>query len=191
MSKQTIIATDTSGMDLDLIAKKLAKFEQATRDERPLKATVKIAYNFVDTFMDEIRKINPSPCSKGCNACCNYKVDITPVEALMIHEQYDVPINLEMGQHVYYWKKGTKICPFNKDGECQVYEWRPIMCRSFMSIEETKEPCYTEDGGGHISYKSNQAIIDLITFLGTEHPQLRGGGDIRHYFGEEPITVKP
>lgn len=62
-------------------------------------------------------------CKKGCSSCC-IPFRIVPVEKFIIHHKL-----LEQGIATDYKSKKDK-CRFLENGECSIYDFRPIMCRT-------------------------------------------------------------
>lgn len=78
-------------------------------------------------------------CKRGCAHCCHIAVAVTPVEAEMIgaairrkpkqnvasaHRDYST---MEYGYHT--------PCTFLKNGECSIYEHRPLHCRTLINAD--------------------------------------------------------
>lgn len=65
-------------------------------------------------------------CQKGCDSCCE-NISVFPIE---FHS-----IKNELGKILYTisnrpFNKFRKSCVFLKDGACQIYKSRPIICRT-------------------------------------------------------------
>jgi Fe-S-cluster containining protein len=108
---------------------------------------------------------NVIPCKKGCDECChihtscfnsemdvimNYikaysiEVDRTALELKASLDQ----LALDKGpdfwlEHVTY---ENRACVFLKDGSCQIYPVRPLVCRTHFSAMDSSEYCNTKDG---------------------------------------------
>jgi Fe-S-cluster containining protein len=107
---------------------------------------------FYDLFADVMseQKVLPS-CSKGCHFCCRRNVQIWPAEAAAIAEfcqDYDIPIPREHleRQLKHGWKEVAKTddgwCVFLKNGECSIYDARPLSCRKYL-VASRPEMCDT------------------------------------------------
>ena len=57
-------------------------------------------------------------------------------------------------------KPGTLECPALADGRCSVYEDRPILCRSWASVEAMPRPHGCEPAGGRLP---DAAVVALFT----------------------------
>ncbi|MBI9068103.1 MAG: YkgJ family cysteine cluster protein [Salinivirgaceae bacterium] len=69
--------------------------------------------------------ISQLECKKGCDSCCE-SLNIFPIEFYALQEEL-VGKNLPK----FKWsQKFGKSCRFLKNGECQIYNSRPIICRT-------------------------------------------------------------
>lgn len=183
--------------DIEVTPKALAaldRFNDFLKKERTPKAIVQRSHKFLDQWVKAIGIDKSSPCKRGCNACCTHNVDITQVEAAIIADTYNIKHkNLKEGLVVIEHKPSDfdgMLCPFNKDGECQIYEHRPIACRVFYSQEKTPDPCYVVGGAGlQFNHRSSHIFSDISLML-AKGSNFQGGGDIRDFFGSDPIEVK-
>lgn len=187
-----VIASDVEVTPQALAA--LDRFNKFLTKDRTPKATVQRSHKFIDQWVKAIGVQETSPCKRGCNACCTHNVDITQVEAAMIVNHYEVPhqgLKAEGVMHTHHASEfDGMLCPFNKDGECQIYDHRPLVCRVFFSQEKTPDSCYVVGGGGlQFNFRSSNIFSEIIKMLGTGK-NFRGGGDIRDFFGSDPIEVK-
>jgi len=116
----------------------------------------KSVYSFTDNYIadylkkdgDTAKKIS---CKKGCSFCCYLHVDITSAEADILAEhvtekhqikQFMVQSNHNLdtwGELPYQDRK----CAFLVNGECSVYEDRPMSCRKYLVINDPQK-CNTE-----------------------------------------------
>lgn len=86
-------------------------------------------------------------CSKGCHFCCRQNVHVYKAEALVIAEhcqEHDIEMSKSYlkEQIRYGWKELAKTevgwCVFLKNGECSIYSVRPIACRNYFVISNSK-----------------------------------------------------
>lgn len=110
---------------------------------KPASARVEIIHKLIDEEMEDARR--EATCRKGCTACCYLNVDITNDEARVLkrllkpgdekklRKQAKVK-NTE--EHPYQLSYEDAKCVFLKDGECSVYDKRPISCRTHFSASE-------------------------------------------------------
>jgi len=92
----------------------------------------------VDSFCVAIQKKHSRPmvCQAGCSSCCHRMPGIFPVEAWFAAE-YLRNVPLEPAKRIVTllakFKNQTEVSPcpmLDKRGRCQIYEARPIICRS-------------------------------------------------------------
>lgn len=88
----------------------------------------------VDTSFNAIRSRHPSSfrCGKGCSQCCRSQLSVSEIEATAIAEF--LAEQPELCAHLVKEearKLNTDSCAFlDVDGSCQIYEARPVVCRS-------------------------------------------------------------
>lgn len=79
-------------------------------------------------------------CKEGCFFCCTLSSDTIPQE-----------IDYVLGEHISpeRLKTNAPICPLLHLGKCTVYKRRPIMCRTWHSLDvgKCKLAHDTKDGG--------------------------------------------
>jgi len=68
-------------------------------------------------------------CSKGCSTCCEYDVHISSVEALYIHK--NIQHEFDFDENPELTKEHKTPCPFLINQQCSIYEFRPIVCRTY------------------------------------------------------------
>ena len=91
-------------------------------------------------------------CKRGCNHCCNLRVEVLPPEAFLIANHIKSlpaerrePLVSKLRDHAIYAKGKTffeynKACAFLvENGECLIYSVRPHKCRS--NISKSIEAC--------------------------------------------------
>ncbi|MDQ3019339.1 MAG: YkgJ family cysteine cluster protein [Bacteroidota bacterium] len=135
-------------------------------------------------------------CKKGCSKCCSQIFKITFVDSIIIQKylnsisteeknnlkakakKYLTEINSEHSKHNEYFSKPEIPCPaLSENGECMIYEARPVICRRFGP------PVYDYKNPGKIfacdlNFKEGEEIIDdeLIsnqTSIGKEWDKLK------------------
>lgn len=63
-------------------------------------------------------------CKKTCSSCClDFK--IVPVEKFIIHNKFS-----ENNINTASFIKSGNTCKYLSNGECSIYQYRPIMCRT-------------------------------------------------------------
>lgn len=81
--------------------------------------------NFIHSYVDEVMSEYKDyiSCGRGCYYCCRKEVNIFPDEGALIKE-FGVSGNDE-----------NDSCLFlSNDGECKVYEVRPVACRNHVTV---------------------------------------------------------
>lgn len=110
----------------------------------------------IETFMPVLRRIFDIQiqaakeqsgikisCKKGCSFCCSQRVCVGIEE---VKDVLDVPVDeeklkLQASWSEKDWSKNLKnsSCVFLSDqGECKIYDKRPLVCRTVMSTVEPK-----------------------------------------------------
>lgn len=87
-------------------------------------------------------------CNRGCCFCCKYDVLITKFEAMYI--SLKTGINLRNNSFSFY---NNTYCPFLKNNVCSIYNFRPLICRSYH--------VYGNPNDCEIDYKNHQSKIQI------------------------------
>ena len=84
--------------------------------------------NKIDNESNKLEQMHKSQmvCNKGCDSCCE-SLTIFPIEYYTIKEDIKKLNNLPKNK---LWNSITKSCRFLVNGECAIYESRPIICRT-------------------------------------------------------------
>ncbi|WP_395066240.1 YkgJ family cysteine cluster protein [Paraburkholderia silvatlantica] len=131
-------------------------------------------------------------CRKGCSHCCHTSVLLPAQEAALIGKRIGVKPephkgitqrgDIEAGYH--------NPCPFLREGECSIYESRPLACRQQYNMDIDALLCDLSGGPSKVPYLNmldyQQALV-LVTAgwrrLGlTSVPAMPDVGDIRQFF---------
>lgn len=113
-----------------------------------------------------------SVCTHGCAHCCYVNVDITLYEAEYIATRTGTSIpNASPDTGRDYT---DTPCPFLKNYQCSIYEYRPMMCRSFATLDDAN---YCADR----SWPSHQ--VTRLTIPGG------GGNDVVNHLYQIVIAV--
>jgi len=126
----------------DIIRQRALELHEIFKNVPPMEA-VKSLYKMVDDEISKIDKSNMS-CKKGCYFCCHDEVVMSEMEASYFLEKID---GVEVDEKVLSLQNSvndfTKLkwadmkCPLlDKNGECKVYENRPLICRTINSIDD-------------------------------------------------------
>ena len=106
-----------------------------------------------------------SACRKGCSHCCAIPVMVAENEARIIGRQIgrrpakvttsttfanalEQPGIVEEAQHAMAAKYTGVECTFLRDGECSIYEHRPLACRGQINIDRDALMCELVEGFG-------------------------------------------
>lgn len=134
------------------------------KNSLPAAERAKVIFKVIDSFManldlPENKEMKDSiTCRRGCNFCCYQNVDVTWDEAALLLEVAADTIDWERlndqlpGHKKIEYRK--RACVFLKDGECSVYENRPISCRKYL-VANDPEQCNSEkypDGETKVLY---------------------------------------
>jgi hypothetical protein len=106
-------------------------------------------YAVADLFVD----LTPGhvACKSGCSHCCYCAVQISQQEAALVGDSVgrtpaDVPAmpdstHVEWGYH--------NPCPFLRDGQCSIYEFRPLACRLMFNVDVDDLLCQLQPSLDH------------------------------------------
>ncbi len=153
---------------------------------------------------------NKIKCRKGCVQCCYQIFKITILDSDLIKNYIDT-LSLEAKDHLKYkannylvslnnsaisddLKLTTPPCPaLSSDGECTIYEARPIICRRFgPPIYDYKAP--DKIFACEINFQHGEEIIDddLIpnqTIIGKKWDELKEEYNIKQNAGRNFTTI--
>jgi Fe-S-cluster containining protein len=145
-----------------------------------------------------------TPCKANCGHCCYQAVGVTEPEAKLISDHLGKPLVKPEVNYLTQIKaqaeaNGGKLDPKDtelrdeevvkyagkpctflaKDGNCSIYEVRPMACRTYFSIEADNRPCqYSLNSGGKvINPNTSQFVLAQVVALGEQHM-----ADIRDWF---------
>jgi Fe-S-cluster containining protein len=146
-------------------------------------------YHFVDLSFNLFKLKERSVCKTGCSHCCHVDVEIIYAEAAYIQEMTGIKHNEIYKKQKNDFHKTKTPCPFLKDNNCSIYEFRPIACRAFFTIDSV-EFCKRDDSPKHEiftieSWPTLMKFYSKIFFSGN-----RRYGDIREWFSGENVNQK-
>ncbi|SHH63215.1 YkgJ family cysteine cluster protein [Ferrimonas marina] len=163
-------------------------------DPKPLLSRL---YRIVDDYNAAIpREQLKITCRRGCNHCCYIPVEVCLIEAAVIAESCGHQ-QLPLADRTIPVIQERTPCPFLKDGECSVYEVRPLACRMKLSGDD---PAMCEPfEGSHQLVAAQPAFLHLYSaFVDLSHQYVnqvygqvsgedmfgvgRHAGDIRQFF---------
>lgn len=93
-----------------------------------------------------------SACRSGCSHCCHIDVAVPRSEAELIAKATKAPMDKAPG--VAYTlsesERGSDFfkvpCTFLKEGECSIYEHRPLACRTLLNMDDSDLLCRLVEG---------------------------------------------
>jgi uncharacterized protein len=139
--------------------------------------------NTADQIFDQAGKF--AACARGCGHCCHVSVPITQFEARYMGENLGItPVELQQSVKHELTEFGSHTpCPFLKQGECSIYEHRPLTCRMHMNFDVDNYWCLHENWNkpeAEIPRPTIQPLIDAYhATISNVAPIM---GDIRDFF---------
>ncbi|GAB2679357.1 YkgJ family cysteine cluster protein [Aliiglaciecola aliphaticivorans] len=129
----------SDSMPRKLVEKEAKITKRLSKAKIPTSKKLRKLYELMEELAVHIGKF--TPCSKGCNHCCNYPVTISNIEIKNIETGTGIqrkPLIVMQERHNF------TPCPFLKDGACSIYDVRPFVCRRHVTMTETNEWCKPE-----------------------------------------------
>jgi Fe-S-cluster containining protein len=129
-------------------------------------------------------------CRRGCSKCCSQIFNITLLDGWIISEHVKKlpPMRqAELKQKAGQYKQGEPCPALGENGECTIYEARPVICRRFgIPIYDYKNPAKIH--ACELNFKDGDEITDdkLIpnqTEIGKKWDELKDE------FGEGATTI--
>jgi Fe-S-cluster containining protein len=112
-----------------------------------------------------------STCLKGCHHCCFHPITVTPEESSVLKRHFRKIDQDRLKAQRFHFRDDQPIayaeraCVFLKEGECSVYEDRPVICR-LTHVKSLPADCHLEEGVGEIEHlKVSKAAIIATAFL--------------------------
>jgi hypothetical protein len=133
-------------------------------------------------------------CTKGCGHCCKMAVGITQHDAEVIRDGTGVefrPVQTDLTtspSSMVETYMGVP-CPFLKKGSCEIYEFRPIACRTHFNLSGFPDLCdvvtYPGNDVPNINFSAIWTAVAMISFNAGD-----SCGDIREYFPDGLRTAQ-
>jgi Fe-S-cluster containining protein len=103
-------------------------------------------------------------CRKGCSKCCSQIFNITLLDAWMISEHVkslSPARRAVLQENANRYKQGEPCPALGNEGECTIYEARPVICRRFgMPIYDYKNPAKIH--ACELNFKDGDEIKDKM-----------------------------
>jgi uncharacterized protein len=112
-------------------------------------------------------------CRAGCSLCCRARFSVTPLEAHVLTEglaQLPEEARQRLAERARHGDKAA--CPaLDEQGRCEVYAWRPLVCRSHGVPIRHREPgaesvsaCELNfEGGARLPEVAADCVLDQAT----------------------------
>ena len=144
---------------------------------------LKEVLNTADQILDHAGKF--AACARGCGHCCHVSVPITQFEARYMGENLGIkPVELKQSIKHELAEYGSHTpCPFLQQGECSIYEHRPLTCRMHMNFDRDNYWCLHENWqkpDAEIPRPTIQPLIDAYHMTISQVAPIMG--DIRDFF---------
>lgn len=146
--------------------------------------------NAADAFTKVVR--NEAACRKGCSHCCNISVVVSRQEAQVISRETGRKLNKSAGVgledidnfNVENTRKMYGVpCIFLEDGECSIYNYRPLACRLQINMDDDDLLCRLVESverSPRVPYLNHsEHLVVGMRILGSQ-PVF---DDIRNWFG--------
>lgn len=141
-----------------------------TTSKADILAFMEVGYGHVDKANESIDK--RITCKKGCSFCCHDDIKMTSFEAdyLLDHiKKKGIKHNRSLvkvqnrAKDFSKLKFNKKKCPLlGEEGECTVYEARPMICRIYNSTSLDTMLCHPSTSGESETVK----IVEVMGFMG-------------------------
>ena len=116
----------------------------ANMNARPVIKLVEVL-NTADKIFDHAGKF--AACARGCGHCCHVSVPISAFEAQYMGDKLGIkPQVVTQSKRPKLQDFGSHTpCPFLANGECSIYEVRPLTCRMHMNFDVDNYWCLHEN----------------------------------------------
>jgi uncharacterized protein len=150
---------------------------------------LKEVLNTADQIFDHAGKF--AACARGCGHCCHVSVPITQFEANYMGENLGItPVALKQSVKHELSEFGSHTpCPFLANGECSIYEVRPLTCRMHMNFDRDNYWCLHENWQkpeAEIPRPTIQPLIDAYHIVISNTKPIMA--DIRDFFPQGRAT---
>jgi uncharacterized protein len=120
-------------------------------------------------------------CQRRCSHCCHIGVAVFASEAQVIGKELGrKPISLEAGHVADLSSYGYgRPCHFLRDGECSIYESRPLACRIQFSLDVDPMLCELIEGTTVPVPYADRRLLEVMTSVAFSTDTL---ADLREWF---------
>lgn len=153
--------------------------------DTPTEYKIPAIWAFADDVMSTMGK--DAACKRGCSHCCHIAVGVMEPEAKVIGKMIGRPPVAVKGRQGPGYFDGFDYgyhnpCTFLKNGECSIYEFRPLACRAQFNVDVDDLLCrLTPPHSVTVPYLDthNLQMMLAATCMRDGVPKL---ADIREYF---------
>lgn len=121
---------------------------------------LKVLYAFIDELYAFINKF--TPCKAGCSDCCHHPVNVSELEIQYIEKATGIK---RAAEALSFDPAENLPCPLLKNNACSIYEYRPFVCRTHVSLCQTAIWCHSD--------KCHQAKLPMLRFSEVEKAHKR------------------
>lgn len=90
----------------------------------------------VSSRLRDVAPVRPLACRAGCDHCCRNMIQVRPLFAILAVATAMARFEpARMADFTDRLVKGTPFCPFLFDGQCSIYDARPMVCRGYYSLD--------------------------------------------------------
>lgn len=116
-----------------------------------------------------LEKAGGIPCRQGCNYCCrNEKIPVTDTEAVLIVRHIEdvlaEPVRERVIQSILSAGRTSDLasepCAFLIDGQCAIYDSRPMPCRTYFSASEASCKTFFDDKSKQPEYFTAPKLVE-------------------------------
>jgi len=136
-------------------------------------------------------------CRRGCAHCCHIRVDLVKTEAEMLGSAIRrKPKTPAVGNFDTFDAGYHQPCTFLSNGECSIYEHRPLACRVHVNLDEDALLCEINEWSTKLSALPGLAIKETFDWAYGLICGTSRHADIREYFppaqnSEKPDSTRP
>lgn len=90
----------------------------------------------VSTGLQSLAPVRPLACRAGCDHCCRNMIQVRPLFAILAVASAKARFTpARLAEFIDRLVTGTPFCPFLFDGQCSIYDARPMVCRGYYSLD--------------------------------------------------------